>query len=218
MSAVFRAVAVGGAGLYAIEDDADDVLRSRLFTQRKHSGDALSIVSGNHCEERQREHRKHSKTRSPRQVVGLFASPSDIMACHRIMYEWYRKTADGIFACHTLGQAYGELGVKQSYPSARKWYAKPVDQGFALSQYSCAQMYLNGEGVAKDVREGLLRLAAEQGCAIAQEGLAACYDMGVESSLRSAITWTLKAAKQNDAVAQRNLSFARVHASSSRTT
>ena len=58
----------------------------------------------------------------------------------------------------------------------------------------------------KDESEALrlLRLAAVQGHSESQEELAICYHtgIGVEPSLPCAITWGLKAAKQNCSIAQ----------------
>lgn len=132
----------------------------------------------------------------------------------KLAYHWYRKAADKghVPAFHWLGQCYdvGD-GVKQSDTLAWHWYGKGVKVGYARSQYTCAMMYLNGAPcvVAKDVRHGLhlLRLAAEQGFNAAQEELASCYDSGrgVAPSLRSAITWSRKAAKQDYHTAQHNL-------------
>ena len=128
---------------------------------------------------------------------------------HKISYDWFRKAADqgyiravnAVGRCHEVGR-----GVKQSYRVAWEWYGKAVKVGFAQSQFNCAMMYLNGKGVTKDVPEGLrlLGLAAEQGFDLAQLQLARCYDegVGVERSLRTSITWSLKAAKQNCAEAQ----------------
>ena len=127
--------------------------------------------------------------------------------------EWYRKAGDHGIVCayHALGECYQlGLGVPQSYPSAWEWYTKALKAGFALSQYNCGMMFFTGRGVDHiSITEGvrLIRLSADQGVALAQEQLAKCYShgYGVEASLRLAITWRLKAAKQNQDEAQTNM-------------
>ena len=132
----------------------------------------------------------------------------------KLAYDWHRKAADKgyIPGCHWVGVAYENgRGVTQSYPRAWEWYGKGVAAGYALSQYRSAMMHIEGYGMKKDVPEGLrlLRLAAEQNYDRALEQLALCYEcgVGVEESLRSAITVGLKAAKQKNcfAAAQKNL-------------
>ena len=131
---------------------------------------------------------------------------------YKLAYEWYRKAAKMGFikAYHAIAHLHETgRGVKQSDRLAWEWHKKAADAGFALSQYRCAKMYLSGDGRKKNVDEGLrlLNVAADQGFFEAQEELAMCFyhGIGVEPSLRTAITWGLKAAKQNDAFAQYNL-------------
>ena len=73
-------------------------------------------------------------------------------------------------------------------------------------------MYCHGVGTDKDLKEGvrLLRLAADQGYVEAQALLGYYHANGTgfqEPSLKLGIFWTLKAAKQNHALSQRNLSL-----------
>ena len=124
--------------------------------------------------------------------------PNDNLA-----YEWFRKAADNgyIAAVHRVGLCYDTgRGVKQSDDHvAREWFQKAADVGYAPSQTRLAGFRMGKTETTSDgIR--LLRLAAEQGYDIAQEILAMWYYQDADPRL--AISWCLKAAKQNNPQSQ----------------
>ena len=122
-------------------------------------------------------------------------------------------------ACHELGACYYlGRGVERNYALALEWYGRGVKAGFALSQYHLARAYFDGLGVEKNIAEGvrLFRLSADQGFFEAQHILADCYWEGIgpiKQNLETAITWYLKAAKQQSPRALHSLcvSLNRLH-------
>ena len=84
-----------------------------------------------------------------------------------------------------------------------------AEKGDAKAQYNLGGMYLRGEGVEKDLKEGIkwYRKAAEQNYALAQYGLGWMYQygQGVEKDIKEAVKWYRKAAEQNHPDAQYNL-------------
>ena len=70
-------------------------------------------------------------------------------------------------------------------------------------------MYLNGRGVPQDDKEGAkwLRLAAEQGSAVAQSNLGVVYlrNRNVPLNYQEALKWIRMSSDNGDAGAQRNL-------------
>ena len=100
-----------------------------------------------------------------------------------------------VFSTHALPN---DIDVTQLYHSAQS--------GDTQAQLDLA---CTGEGVEKSYQEAVkwYRKAAEQGNAMAQAGLAACYydGIGVEKNGQEAVKWYRKAAEQGNAVAQVSL-------------
>lgn len=82
--------------------------------------------------------------------------------------------------------------------------------GDAKSQYELAEAYFEGNGIAKDPKQGLLwlRKSAGQGYAGAEATLGFMYQKGVEiePDAQEAAGWYRKAARQNNTKAQTHLS------------
>jgi Sel1 repeat len=82
--------------------------------------------------------------------------------------------------------------------------------GDAKSQYELAEAYFEGNGIAKDPKQGLvwLRKSAGQGYAGAEATLGFMYQKGVaiEPDAHEAANWYRKAARQNNTKAQTHLS------------
>ncbi len=87
-----------------------------------------------------------------------------------------------------------------------KWYRKAAEQGHASAQFALAEMYKNGDGVARDLQEALrwYRKAAEQGQPGAQLLLGVMYEggTGVPVDMAEAAHWYRLSAGNGDARAQ----------------
>ncbi len=98
---------------------------------------------------------------------------------------------------------------KGEYGAAVQQFRQAADQGFAKAQFNLGIAYLQGQGVAKDNREGInwFRKAADQNFAPAQYnvGIAYAQGLGVQKDPRQAVEWFQKAAKQGFDKAQYNL-------------
>ena len=81
----------------------------------------------------------------------------------------------------------------KEHEKAYKLLVPLAQQGNRIAQYNLGAMYSNGEGVARDFKEGIkwFRLAAEQGHAQAQNGLGLKYmqGLGVPVDFDEAIKW-----------------------------
>ncbi len=83
--------------------------------------------------------------------------------------EWYTKSALQNFdqAQYYLGDIYytGKNGVDVDKEKAFSWYMKAAQQGHADAQFNVGLMYVKGEGVGKDLHEGIkwLRKAVANG-------------------------------------------------------
>lgn len=99
------------------------------------------------------------------------------------------------------------VSTNRSFADLRESAAK----GDALAQRLVANAYLSGEGVKKDLVEGVrwLRLAADQRDPVAQYVLGTLYDQGegVPADLREAVKWYELAAAQGLPDAQYNLAI-----------
>ena len=64
-------------------------------------------------------------------------------------------------------------GVKQDYSTAKKWYTKAAEQGFAQAQCSLGIMYHHGRGVDKSIQTAVdwYKKAADRGDANASFNL-----------------------------------------------
>ena len=180
--------------------------RCPLCRQPKSSGDEEDL-------ERIRTHAARGQVWAYYHLGRRYETGDGVPRNYKLAYDWFRKAANKghLPSFHRLGWLYEEgHGVKKSNRLARESYGTAAEAGYALSQLCYAMMYLRGtNGATKDVPKGLrlLRLAAEQGYHQAQASLGICYDkgIGVERSAKSAITWGLKAAKQNNPDAQHNV-------------
>jgi uncharacterized protein len=84
------------------------------------------------------------------------------------------------------------------------------EQGNAKAQHNLGAMYLNGQGVEKDVEKALrwFKLAAEQGLVVAQHNLGTLYLQGADSMPPDPIEaahWFTKAAMYGDPRSQYSL-------------
>ena len=99
--------------------------------------------------------------------------------------------------------------ILKKYELAATWYEGAGD--YAPAQYSLAQMYINGQGVTKDINKAinLYTAAAEQGHMEAQTNLGLLYFNGqvVDKDYKEAFTWLSKGADQNDFLAQKTLAI-----------
>ena len=56
-----------------------------------------------------------------------------------------------VLAQFNLANLYSEdIGAKQSYTQAIKWYLEAAKQGFPSAQYNLGYAYVNGQGVRQD--------------------------------------------------------------------
>jgi len=99
--------------------------------------------------------------------------------------------------------------ARADYETALREIRPSAEQGNARAQSRLGTMYMNGEGVQKDTREGVrwYRKAAEQGFLNAQFNLGIAYGSGrgVAKDDSKAARWYRLAAEQGDAEAQATL-------------
>lgn len=90
---------------------------------------------------------------------------------------------------------------------AVKMFRELAEQGNPHAQAVLGDLYMNGQGVPKDVDTAIqwYRKSAEQGFPGGQVNLGVCYEkgLGVKKDLAEALRWYRKAADQNFADAQR---------------
>jgi TPR repeat protein len=146
-----------------------------------------ALASGDHAKAYPLYLRQAEATRNPlaQFTIGLFhefgwGRPVDRRAaCH-----WYEQAAEGKLpaAEHFTAECL-RLGVHRDADaaSAVRWYERAAAHGHALSLCSLGEMYVAGEGVAKDPRKGiaLCHDAARQGLKPAQVRLARFFLDGV---------------------------------------
>ena len=108
------------------------------------------------------------------------------------------------FQC-CLGDRYchDNLGVKQDYAEAVKWYRMAAEQGYADAQTKLGFMYYNGFGVKQDYRESF-RLFGLSNDAFGL-GLSYLYGRGVGKDKAKAREYLVKAAKAGNANAMNYL-------------
>jgi TPR repeat protein len=96
--------------------------------------------------------------------------------------------------------AYVEYFYKNSPAAAAQWNSKASEQGCVDAQLALADAYMNGDGVQKDVSEGLklLHQSAESGYAVAQANLGdmLLYDKRIEHDPGEALKWYAQASEQ----------------------
>ncbi|MDP6588462.1 MAG: tetratricopeptide repeat protein [Alphaproteobacteria bacterium] len=106
------------------------------------------------------------------------------------------------------GKAAYEAG---DFVAAREHWLASAEAGDAVAQAALGSLYIHGEGVAVDYREGLkwTRAAAEQGDVTGQFNMGSIYagGLGVEKDFAEAGRWFHLAAEQNDAVSRFNLAI-----------
>jgi uncharacterized protein len=92
------------------------------------------------------------------------------------------------------------------------WSRKAAEQGSVEAQRNLGYFYIQGIGVAADLRQAAdwYRKAAEQGDAISQANLGILYEggRGVSKDERMAVEWYRKAAEQGHTSAENNLGSA----------
>ena len=115
----------------------------------------------------------------------------------------------GRYFAREAGKTDSEKRALRDQKRAYDWYAKSAEQGFAEAQLSLGQMYIRGQGVAKDTSQGMdwQVKAAEQGLAEAQFEVGMQYLSGVvlEQDSESALDMLVKAANQYHVPAQKQL-------------
>ena len=144
----------------------------------------------------------------PQQDVaeGLVAvDRGDIIEAMRL----FRRAAEQGYAPGQNWLAY-ILDQSEQNEEAVAWYRKAAEQGDARGQLSLGEMYIKGEGVAKDLEQGAawVRKAAENGSTSAMRLLALNYQrggMGLEADPEQANYWLQQAADQGDLWAQQQL-------------
>ena len=108
--------------------------------------------------------------------------------------------------CHKKGDNCYDA---KDYVRAAEWYQKATDENYAPSQVKLAIMFLNGEGVERDVSRAftLFKQAADLKNARAMFYVGRCYSNGdgVMRNINVAIQWYMQAVKLNDECAMVNL-------------
>ena len=116
-------------------------------------------------------------------------------------FEFYKKAgelgnSDGLFRAGKFYQE-GRNGVEVNYELVRKYYEQAVSLNNPKAMNNLANMYVNGEGVAKDIHKAieLYKKAAELGNVTAMENLADRYYYGndIAEDIAEAMKWYKKA-------------------------
>jgi TPR repeat protein len=111
-------------------------------------------------------------------------------------------------AQYILGRAY-KVGrsLARNDAEATNLIRKSAAQGYVLAEMELATMYLRGDGVPQDAREGMrwMRKAAEQRDSMAQFTLG--YSLELQGNTSEAVSWYQKAAEQGLTLAQTALGF-----------
>ena len=91
------------------------------------------------------------------------------------------------------------------------WYQKAAENGDIKAQYNIATLYINGEGIERNLEKALYwyQKAAENGDIDAQNNLATLYEdgNGIKKNLEKAFYWYQKAAENGNIEAQYNLAL-----------
>ena len=134
-------------------------------------------------------------------------------------FKWYKKAAkQGLpKAQNNLGYMYDkEKDVEQNLPEedrlneAVKWYRKAAERGYKIAQFNLGAMYHGGEGVEKNLTEGIRwwKKSAEQGYSKAQFVLGLVYrlsDNGVPKNYIQSYKWCNLAAANGHPKAPKDL-------------
>jgi len=139
-------------------------------------------------------------------IEGIGDVPRDLVAGT----SWMRRAAGEGYpsAIARLGSMYmSGIGMKQDFAEGIKLLQDAAARDDAYAQAELGLAYLNGTGVVRNPKLGLiwLRRAAKQD-PVAMEALAVCYDMGlgVERDPMKAKRWRELASKQGEGGLQRS--------------
>jgi TPR repeat protein len=112
------------------------------------------------------------------------------------------------WADFAAGKAAYEAG---DFAEARAQWLGSAEDGEAVAQAALGSLYIHGDGVAVDYREGLkwTLLAAEQGDVTGQFNMGSIYadGLGVEQDYGEAARWFHLSAEQYDAMSRYNLAI-----------
>jgi hypothetical protein len=162
-------------------------------------------------------------------ISSLRADTNSLAAKHENMKRFYEETHKPpptlaeIKAAAERGDAASQVTLadiynsKLDYGSALMWYRQAAEQGHTNAQYIVGEMLLNGRPANSNSREPIpadanaavpwFGRAANQGQVLAQMSLATCYRDGlsVNRDLVEAFKWFALAARQTNALAQKNV-------------
>ena len=139
-------------------------------------------------------------------TTGLVPSPSSVLSCvgstslaQRGMQDWLAAEEAEQWLKKGL-----EFSAQGLHEEAALWYRKAADQGDTDAQFQLALMYLEGQGVPRDLQQFIswCRKSADQGYIQAQIQLGFIYDEGGEvaelQDYTQAAYWYLKIATTSD--------------------
>jgi hypothetical protein len=151
---------------------------------------------------------------SQRDVGSMYLEGKEVAKDPKGAVEWLTKSAEqgDSWAEYGLGNMYrAGNGVKQDYGKAMAWFKKSAApaQGNQAGQLAVADMMIKGEGVSKDVQEGLRIISrlAQDNYSWAQYFLGDYYITGefAPKDDREAAKWFRKAADQGNQAAKERL-------------
>lgn len=108
---------------------------------------------------------------------------------------WYKKAAENndIFSMYSLANLLGDENQEKVYniQKANSWYKKAADLDYDSSQYQYGLNAFNGNGMEKNIDEGLkyLRLAGHNNNYLAQEALGIIYCSGLNIEKDTQVGW-----------------------------
>ncbi len=131
----------------------------------------------------------------------------------RYLAELRARIAQGdVEAEVALGNLYesGQSVLPLDPAQAAEWYRRAADKGHAGAQMNLAMMYVDGQGVPRNISQAIawFEKAADRGDAIAMFSLGSIYETGadrVARNLAKAAAWYHKAAAQENETAQYRL-------------
>ncbi|MBU0992502.1 MAG: SEL1-like repeat protein [Proteobacteria bacterium] len=125
-------------------------------------------------------------------------------------YQWAAEKGEPM-AQFKMGVHYHKKNNPEAFKQAAYWYCRAAEQDLPEAQYNLGYLYLEGQGMAKDVESGIrwIKKAANQGFTMAQYELGAFYQAGlfVKQDFQSAFDWFKKAAEKDSIEAQYNLGY-----------
>jgi TPR repeat protein len=150
---------------------------------------------------------KFALSRTNEKIITDVIVKEDVQAEQGKSSPEYLATAGDPQSQYFLGVLYrnGDEGYEMNAEKSAYWFSQAAEKGNIAAQYQLGLLYLNGEGVEKDLQKGKLLLvqAAESGNVNAQYNLAVMYLEGleVEQDKEYAIFWLQKAASQGHQIA-----------------